>query len=333
VGWIDRFETVAPDAIPTIRFQIEDTGIGMTADHLAAIFLPFQQVGEQSRKTEGTGLGLSISRQLVQMMGGEIQVKSEFGAGSTFWFDLYFPEVDCPTKAIRPDQGRLIGYEGKKRKILVIDDKAANRSVLVHLLEPLGFEVAEAENGQEGLTVAAQFHPDMILLDLVMPVMDGFEAIRRIRQSIQLKETIVIATSASVFGLDQESSQQAGCNSFLTKPIRESDLLNQLQTWLGLTWRYEAEANSFSLSTSPNLHQTGNGAAADQPIIPPPQTELQQLLDLALKGDIRAILEQAARLEKLHSDLIPFALQLRQLAKGFKERQILEFVKQYQRQT
>lgn len=331
VGWVDRFEDTDPEALPKIRFQIMDTGIGMAPEQLEAIFLPFQQVGAQTHKTEGTGLGLSISRQLVQMMGSDIYVTSHLGVGSVFWFDLYFPAVARPTLSNQTRQ-RLTGYEGKRRKILVIDDKDANRSILVHLLKPLGFEMAEAANGQEGLEQAYQFRPDMILLDLVMPVMDGFEAVRQIRQSSQLKETIVIATSASVFGLDQESSQKAGCDSFLSKPIHESDLLHQLQTRLGLTWTYEEEPDSPSQRSS-NLNQTNDEDKGEEIIVPPADADLQQLLDLALRGDIQAILVQAARLEELSSELIPFASQLRQLAKGFKERQLLEFVKHYQRQA
>ncbi len=318
---------------PVLRFQIEDTGIGMAADQLEAIFLPFQQVAERTRNIEGTGLGLSISRQLVQMMGGEIKVKSRPGQGSVFWMDLLLPEIEHVSEFRGSDRRRVIGYEGPRRRILVIDDQATNRAVLTHLLKPLGFEVAEAVNGEDGLNQAYQFRPDMILLDLVMPVMDGFEATRQIRQSADLQDTVVIATSASVFGLDQASSQKAGCNGFLPKPIRKKELLAQLEKSLQVVWIYE-EPLQLSQSGSSAATQLEGAIAPipDLPIVPPPAAEIEILIDLAFMGDIKGLLDRAARLEVSNPEWVPFAMQLRQLAKSFKEREILEFVQQYQRQ-
>lgn len=312
------------DSPSLLRFQIADTGIGMATTQLDQIFLPFQQVGDDTRKTEGTGLGLSISQQLVQLMGGEIQVKSAIGQGSVFWIDLVLPEVPHLTIPNLEQHGRIIGYEGVRRKILVVDDKPANRSVLVNLLQPLGFEVTEAANGLEGLQQAHQIQPDVILMDLVMPMMDGFEATRQIRQSSQLQDSVILATSASVFGLDQETSQKAGCNGFVSKPIREPELLTQLETWLQLTWIYEP-ISSTPPEPPPLLLDMDT-------IVPPPPAEVQALFQLAMMGDIQGILETVTRLETMNLEWRPFTSKLRQLAKGFKERQILEFVRQYQRQ-
>lgn len=311
-----------------LRFEVQDTGVGIALEQLEAIFSPFQQVGEFERKTEGTGLGLSISRQLVQMMGSEVQVNSTLGKGSTFWFDLALP--DAESRSLDTDrmifhQGNIIGYTGKSQSVLVVDDQWANRSILVHLLEPLGFNVIEAENGQEGLDKAYQFKPDAILLDLVMPVMDGFEATRQIRQSPDLHDTIVIATSASVFGYNQQASHASGCNGFVSKPIREAELLEQLQTHLNLEWRYEAEPESSRESDlSENTPKT---------LIAPPPDELNTLLNLARMGDLQGILEQATNLEQQNPEWVPFALQLRHLAQGFKERQILELIKRHLRDS
>lgn len=309
-----------------LRFEVQDTGVGIAPEQLEVIFSPFQQVGEFERKTEGTGLGLSISRQLVQLMGSEVQVNSTLGKGSTFWFDLVLSEVE--ERSLDHDrhpfnQRNVIGYGGKPRSVLVVDDQWANRSILVHLLEPLGFNVIEAENGREGLDKAHQFKPDAILLDLVMPVMDGFEAARQIRQSPDLRDTIIIATSASVFGYNQQASHASGCNGFVSKPIREAELLAQLQTHLNLEWRYEAETeSSLEIPIYENTPKT---------LVAPTQDELNKLLNLARMGDLKAILEQAFILEQKNSEWIPFALQLRHLAQGFKERQILELIKQHQR--
>jgi signal transduction histidine kinase/DNA-binding response OmpR family regulator len=303
-----------------IRFEVQDTGIGIAPEQLEAIFSPFQQVGKFDRKTEGTGLGLSISRQLVQMMGSELHVSSILGKGSMFWFDLALPEIE--PRSHNPNLGRpIIGYAGKTRNVLVVDDQAANRSILVHLLERLGFKVIEAENGQTGLHKAYQSKPDVILLDLVMPVMDGFEAVRQIRQSSELRDTIVLATSASVFGYDQQASHASGCDGFVAKPIRETELLTQLQTHLNLEWHYEAESSE-ELIPSETTTKT---------FVLPPDAELNTLFNLARMGDLKGILEQATHLEQQNPECELFVIQLRRLAQGFKERQILELIKRCQR--
>jgi signal transduction histidine kinase/DNA-binding NarL/FixJ family response regulator len=308
-----------------IRFEVLDTGVGMAPEQLSEIFLPFQQVGEQKRQTEGTGLGLAISRQLVEMMGGEIKVKSQFGKGSVFWMDLELSEVADWGTGDKLNKRTVVGFLGDKPKVLVVDDKWENRSVLVNLLEPLGFEVVEATDGQDCLDKAHEFKPDCILMDLVMPVMDGFEATRRIRQSPQLQGAIVIATSASVFNFNQQHSLEVGCDDFISKPIREDELLERLRVHLRLEWVFD-EVGGDTL----NVEDTNPKSFIQNPkLIAPPAEEIATLFDLARMGDLMGIVEQAERLEQLNQEWIPFAARLRQLAKGFEEKEILEFVKQY----
>ena len=336
-----------------LRFQVEDTGIGIAPEQLEEIFFPFQQVGDQNRETEGTGLGLAISRQLVQMMGGELNVKSTLGKGSVFWLDLDLPEVDQGADVANATAQNIIGFKGSKRKVLVVDDKWANRSVLVNLLEPIGFEVDEATDGSDGLNKVGEFQPDVIFMDLVMPVMDGFEATRRIRMLPELSKMVVIAISASVFDFDQQQSRKVGCDDFLPKPVREVDLLEKLQLHLGLEWVYEEkDVDAIAPSLSPegfsksrvvgrindqkknSLHSglcsaTLTDLTLQTSLVAPPPEEIATLLDLAMRGDLRGIVKQAARLEALDRQWVPFATHLRQLAKGFKGKQILEFLKQY----
>ncbi len=310
-----------------LRFQVKDTGLGIAPEQLEEIFLPFQQVGEQSHRPEGTGLGLSISRQLVQMMGGELKVNSTLGKGSLFWLDLDLPEV-CPgANVANLDERNIIGFHGSQRKVLVVDDHWANRSVLVNLLEPLGFDVLEAANGRDGLSKAREFKPDLIFMDLVMPVLDGFEATRRIRMLPELKGVVVIAISASVFDFDQQQSQEVGCDDFIPKPIREAELLEKLRAYLGVEWIYE-EATA-ALSTDSSQERELSQAS----IVAPPEQDVAVLLDLAMMGDLRGVVEQAARLEALDRQWVPFATHLRQLAKGFKGKQILEFLKNIKREN
>jgi predicted ATPase/signal transduction histidine kinase/DNA-binding NarL/FixJ family response regulator/tRNA A-37 threonylcarbamoyl transferase component Bud32 len=309
-----------------IRFQVEDSGVGIAAEHLDEIFQPFQQVGESVRKTEGTGLGLAISGQLVELMGGTIRVQSTPGIGSTFWFDLDLPEVDSSAQTTRASNQAIVGVKGDRRKILVVDDKATNRSILVDLLEPIGFDVLEAVDGQDGLNKAKTFHPDVILIDLVMPNLDGFEATRRLRSIPDLKDTIVIAISASVFEFDQQQSRKVGCDDFLPKPIREDALLQKLQEHLKLEWICENESREFSAERSDN--SSTNSSASSNLLVPPPE-EIAIFLDLAMRGDLRAITKRATQLEEANQQWSPFAAHLRQLAKEFKGRQTLEFLKQF----
>jgi len=308
-----------------LRFQVEDTGVGIAPEQLEEIFLPFQQVGDNSQKTEGTGLGLAISRQLVRMMGGELKVKSTLGKGSVFWLDLDLPEVSHPLDIANVDERNIIGFVGCKRKVLVVDDKWENRCVLVNLLEPLGFEVVEATNGLEGLNKAHEFKPDVIFMDLVMNVMDGFEATRRLRTLPELKDVVVIAISASVFDFDRQQSREVGCDDFLPKPIREAELLEKLHLYLGLEWIYE-ETNS----DRPEQETVSPKSNSHNPVlIAPPAPEVAALLDLAKRGDLRGMVKRAAQLEELDRQWVPFVTHLRQLAKEFKGKQIREFLKQF----
>ncbi|BAT55881.1 ATP-binding region ATPase domain protein [Nostoc sp. NIES-3756] len=319
VGYVLPEENVSK-----IRFSIEDTGIGIAPQQLDEIFLPFKQVGENSRKTEGTGLGLAISRQLVEMMGGEIKVESKLGQGSIFWLDLDLPEVVSPYEFKSADKANIVAFVGPQRKILVVDDKWENRSVLVNLLQPLGFDVLEATDGLEGVNKACQFKPDLIFMDLVMSVMDGFEATRRLRMLPELNKTKVIAISASVFDVEKQQSLDVGCNDFLPKPIQVDDLLEKLQFHLGLQWIYQDGRN---YKQPEGIHL--NYPTQNLQLIAPSTDDLTILLDLAMRGNLRGITQVITKLEESDDKLVPFANHLRQLVKGFKGKQIVEFLQKF----
>ncbi|MBD2454606.1 AAA family ATPase [Nostoc sp. FACHB-87] len=325
--WILNGEKLTSQSpTPKIRFLVEDTGIGIAHEQLEEIFLPFKQAGEDSLKTEGTGLGLSISRQLVQMMGGELCVKSELSKGSIFWLDLALPEVEEQLN-FEIEPLNIIGFAGCKRKILVVDDKWENRSVLVNILEPLGFEVLAASDGLDCLDKIPNFQPDLILMDLVMTGMDGFEATRRLRLLPNFKEVVVIAVSASVFEFNQQESRNVGCDDFLSKPIQRAELLEKLQVHLGLTWVYEDKVRKIKDAHKSSIDPLQLTSQAS--IVPPSADELKILLDLAMRGDLRSIAERTQKLQEQSEELQPFATRLYQLAKGFKGKQILEFLQKY----
>ncbi len=311
-----------------IRFQIEDTGIGIATDELSKIFSPFEQVGNTRRHTEGTGLGLAISHQLVEIMGGELKVESTLGKGSIFWFELELRSVNGGETNKKYAEKIITGFQGANKKLLVVDDKWENRSVLVNLLEPLGFEIVEATDGQDCLNRVQKFQPDCILIDLVMPVMDGFEAVRQIRKLPELKDAIAIGTSASVYEAEKQESLAAGCNAFLCKPIRVEELLDCLQIHLGLEWIYEELENRL---TDSEVSQ-GRLKIEPQEIIPPPTEEIALLFDLAMMGDLGGIQKQAEKLGEMDVKYLPFANHLNQLAKEFEEAKILDLVQKYRNQ-
>ena len=308
----------------TLRFEVKDTGVGMNPQQLEKIFQPFEQVGDVKRRGAGTGLGLAISRQLVELMGGEIKVSSELGQGSTFWFETTFPIVEQITVGEQlSQQKRVLGYKGERRRILVVDDKEANRLVLQSMLEPLGFEVTLGEDGQQEIDLAQKIQPDCILTDLVMPVKTGFEAVKEIRQIAALQDVVIIAISASVFDMDRAKSQMFGCDSFLAKPVDEPKLLALLQEHLQLDWIYE-ETDEPKADSS-----VVNEASANQSLIAPPSEEMEILYELAMLGSMKKIRERAIYLEELDEQYAPLAAKLKDLAGGFQEKAIANLIEQY----
>ncbi|MEG3939697.1 PAS domain-containing protein [Microcoleus sp. S36b_A3] len=301
-----------------IRFEIRDTGTGIAQDQLQAIFQPFEQVGDRRRQTEGTGLGLAISKRIVELMGSTIEVQSEMNVGSIFWFDVNLSQADEWVKTSQIDhRGQIIGIKDRQPKIVVIDDKWANRSVISNLLSPIGFEVSEANDGQEGWEKIIEVQPDLIVTDLLMPELDGYELIKRVRESENFKDIVIIVSSASVFETDQYRSLEAGGNTFIPKPVQATELLQKLQQYLDLEWVYEANEEPLARSSDTNE------------LIAPPATEMEILYELAMKGNFLEIVKQAALLEEIDPKYIPFAKILYQMAKDFQDEEILTFIESY----
>jgi signal transduction histidine kinase/CheY-like chemotaxis protein len=301
--------------IHKIRFQIEDTGIGLTPEQLTKIFLPFEQAGDNALKVEGTGLGLAISNKIVEIMASEIKVESIYGKGSKFWFDLDLKEAPLIDSAPITQQN-VSGYQGKKQKILIVDDRWENRSVIINMLEPIGFEVIEAENGKEGLEKAHKFQPNLIITDLAMPVMDGFEMTQHLRS--EAFNDIIIASSASVLSFTRQQSWEAGCNDFIPKPVQNEELLSQLKNYLNLKWIYEAKAELISLTEDLSL-------PINEMLIPPPN-KLNSLLKAAKSGYILDIQEEANRLKQLDINYAPFANKIIELAQAFEDEAIVKLI-------
>jgi signal transduction histidine kinase/DNA-binding NarL/FixJ family response regulator len=327
LGWqgdagLDATDEGAQPRIARIRLEVRDTGIGIAPEQMEAIFQPFEQVGDTRDRVEGTGLGLSISRKLVEAMGSELRVVSEPGKGSTFWLEVALPMAAGDHFQQKNAGQDIVGYAGPRRRVLIADDKRYNRSVLVNLLEPLGFEVAEAENGREVIEMVQTLKPDVILLDMIMPEMTGFEAAQAIRSLPAVKDVVIIAASASAFERDKEQSLLMGCNAFLSKPIEVGKLFDLLGTLLRLEWTY-AEIPAAG---------GGNGAAAEAEmaqVVTPPLEELNSLLEMATLGRMGRIRERVSQLEQADDRYASFAGKVRELVKDYDKKQLVALLKQY----
>ncbi|MDB9517817.1 ATP-binding protein [Roseofilum reptotaenium CS-1145] len=301
------------------RFTVQDTGVGMTAEQVRKIFLPFEQVGNKIRQAEGTGLGLTISQKIVRLMGSEIQVISKPGEGSTFYFEVELPIASEWVETDTVSQiGQIIGYRGDRYKILIVDDKSVNREILVTVLTSLGFECQEAEHGEDGFQQAIGFQPDLIITDLVMPVLDGFEMVRKLRTLSQFKDTIIIASSASVLAKDQENSLEVGCQDFIQKPVELQQLFQCLQRYLKLEWIYED-------IISPEPEQSA--VSDDCEKLLPPRHILEQIYQAAKIGDIAEIEALAQPLEQ-DERYRSFANRILVLVTNFQDMAIVRLIEQ-----
>lgn len=233
-----------------IYFEISDTGPGISPSELSTLFKPFVQTETGRKSMQGTGLGLPISQQFVRIMGGDIAVESQVGQGTTFRFNI---SVNLVTESDSPEPSaikQVIALEAGQQtyRILIVEDVAENRQLLLQLLKPLGFELREATNGEEGIALQLTWEPHLILMDMVMPVMDGYEATRQIKQTPQGRETIIIALTASAFEEQQRVILSAGCDDFICKPFREDVLFEKIAHHLKLRYIYEEENSSTALS-------------------------------------------------------------------------------------
>ncbi|WP_190315908.1 hybrid sensor histidine kinase/response regulator [Pseudanabaena sp. UWO310] len=306
-------------AIAEIKFTIEDTGVGIATEQTKNLFKAFEQVGEKSRQTEGTGLGLAISQRIVQLMGGEIEVSSTIGVGSTFSFELAIPLASDWAQQSAIKRGHtIIGYEGERQHLLVVDDRWENRAVLMNLLEPLGFTFMEAENGKKGLEKAKEQSPDLIVTDLAMPVMDGFEMLKKLRNDEALKELRVIVSSASVSEIDRQISIEAGGDDFLAKPVHAEELFDLLAKHLPIKWLYEASELNISDQEQSTVE-----------MLVPPRSDLQILLELAEDGLLRTLTDKAKEIGEKDEQYQPFVKEIMQLAKQFQTEKIEALIQKY----
>jgi PAS domain S-box-containing protein len=223
-----------------LSFEVEDTGVGIAPTEVDSLFKAFVQAEAGNKLNQGTGLGLAISQRFVQLMGSQIQVQSTLNRGSIFYFELEvkLPQAVCLASEL--PQQRVIGIAAGQPtyRILVVEDLEENRRLLVKLLTSVGFEVREATQGVEALEIWESWFPDVIWMDLRMPVMDGYTATKRIREHPKGQETVIIALTASVFEEDREKVLMAGCDEFMSKPFQERLVFEKLAQYLGVQYIY-----------------------------------------------------------------------------------------------
>ena len=282
------------------EFEIEDTGIGIPPEDLGRIFEPFERghsAGAQA--VPGTGLGLTIAKLLTEVMGGEISVSSEMGVGSVFRIRLYLPQApEIATPAVEAQ--RITGYRGQRLTVLTADDDPAHLDLLRDLLTPLGFTIIRADSGTACLDIAARHRPDLVLLDLSLPGLDGWQTAHQLRRAICPSAAIILISGR----VDEfrEGGETDDHDGFLVKPIDLRQLLDKIRLVLSLDWILEEAA---AAPVEPG------------PLVLPDRRHVEDLLQLGRIGYVRGIEAKLAELESLDEDYAPFVALLRDLTRNF----------------
>jgi len=330
-------------SIFNLQFEIEDTGMGIALDDLDTIFDPFVQIRSDRQGSEGTGMGLAISRKFVQMMGGDIAVKSDVGKGSVFSFDIRVELSDIAEIETEPRAARVIGLEPDQPAygILVVEDNLENRALLCNLLRSVGFEVHEAVNGQAAIEQYEKRQPDLIWMDIRMPVMDGYEATRRIREreasdfrlrppalrglrpggnaDLGLKDEKkeskipIVALTAHAFEEEKEVILAAGCDDFVRKPFREAEIFEVMARHLGVRYVFEGAAKPSELPDG-------------KPEKRPPMEVIEEIIRIVEWGDYAGLERILDRLEAEDGDYSSFCSKIKAYARNYDDEAILEYV-------
>jgi PAS domain S-box-containing protein len=296
-----------------LTVQVADTGCGIEPEDMDKLFRFFEQVQVSHAAETGTGLGLAISREFVRLLGGEITVESSVGVGSTFRFEIPIEEAAAEETPSAPSESRVVGLypDEPSYRVLVADDAPDNRELLVQLLQPIGFTVREASNGQEALRAFEEWRPQLILMDMRMPVMDGYEATRRIRSTPAGSDVAIIGVTASALGEMAQGVFDAGVDEFVVKPIREGEVLDKIGRLLGARYVYEERLSD---------EWTDADVLDPDAVAAIPRELRARIAQAAASADFAAVLSLADEVAPLSE---PSATALRSLADRFDAESIL----------
>jgi signal transduction histidine kinase len=294
-------------------FEVQDSGPGILPDEVETIFEPFARGSAGAAVgAGGTGLGLPISRMLVQLMGGQLTVDTTAGRGSTFKVRLQLPRVHAPARAQADPAFAPAGYAGPRRRILVVDNERNDRELLVNILAPLGFDTLQAETGAECIDRYVRAEPHLILMDLAMPVMDGWEASRILRRDLGSHVPILIV-SANAYDKGLDNPAGIAPEDFIVKPVNVGELLERIGARLGLDW----------------VMQGACAPARDAPALRfPPAAQLAALREQLALGYVRGITRQLDAIAALDPQYAPFADTVRKFAARFDLEALSAFLEQ-----
>ncbi|MGA8650118.1 MAG: ATP-binding protein [Xanthobacteraceae bacterium] len=289
------------------EFAVADTGVGIHKNDLERIFQPFERARTAGAKaTVGTGLGLTITSLLIKVMGGDIAVRSEVGNGSTFRVKLYLSTVARPRMASTMEY-RVRGYAGPRQTILVVDDNEVQRELIRELLSPLGFNVVGAATGRECLALAEEINPNLILLDIAMPEMDGWEVAQHLRRLPRKRAAILVLSANAIDAQDGLEVEQLHDDA-LMKPVDWRQLLKKIHTLLDIEWLYETDT---AVASVPAIARSPSASML------PAAADIAELIRLGEIGHVRAIFEKLNEIEGAAPECGDFVARIRAIVNAF----------------
>ncbi len=309
-----------------LKVEVIDTGEGIPKDKVQNIFNPFYQIGDERKKMEGTGLGLAITLNLIELMNGKISVRSNEGKGTVFTVELELEKASDEKIVETKKDIYVIGYEGLTKKVLIVDDTPENVDLLEHMLQHIGFKTETADNGLDALVKLKSFVPDIILIDLVMPVMNGYEAIKSIRSDDKFRNIPIIALSASIFEDDQIQSLSAGSDAFLPKPVDIDKLLEEMRKLLNIYWKYDRIKHAEEHPLEAALIENDIIHPKQSPF--PAKDILERIKKFSQMGDVASIKQTLEELEKESGEFTSFVVKINSLAQVYDVDGITKYIEE-----
>ncbi len=321
---INHYSTNLSAGSTSISFEIEDTGVGIAPEEKSQLFAAFAQTETGRKSQEGTGLGLAISLKFVQLMGGNITVSSTLGKGTIFAINIQTATSSALEIKTIQETRKVIGLAKEQRdyRILIVEDNSDNRLLLFKLLTTVGFSVYEAKNGQEAVEMWSAYSPDLIFMDMRMPVMNGYEATKEIKKHLQGQATTIIALTASALEEERVVILSAGCDDFMRKPFQEAVLWEKIAQYLGVQYLYEEGTKSKEKRTS---DLSINSQSLEFHLSKMPPQWVEKLASAALKGLDHVIIDLLKQIPETHA---PLANTLEDWASNFIFEQIIDLIQQ-----